>query len=68
MPGVEGSGEIDEGLEAELVEEIRVVDGEGIRGRYAAPLRCFLLQRLHDSLAVTLLRARVLVSTSKFIK
>lgn len=52
-PGVEIGGEVDEGLRsaAEGLEYVDVVDGEGIGGRHAAPLRRLVLQRLHPGVA-----------------
>jgi hypothetical protein len=48
-PGVEVGGEVDEGLRgaAERLEEVAVVEGEGVGGGHAAPLRRLLLQGLH---------------------
>ena len=50
-PGVEVGGEVDEGLRgaAERLEDVDLVDGEGVGGRHAAPLRRLVLQRLHRS-------------------
>lgn len=50
-PGVEVGGEVDEGLRgaAERLEDVELVDGEGVPRRHAAPVRRLVLQRLHPS-------------------
>lgn len=46
-PVVEIGGEVNEGLEAEFLEEIGVVDGEGVVYGDSAPFRSLVLQTLH---------------------
>jgi hypothetical protein len=54
-PGVEVGGEVDEGLRgaAEGLEDVAVVDGKGVGGRHAAPLRRLVLHRLHPVRSVS---------------
>lgn len=47
LPVVEIGGEVNEGLEAEFLEEIGVVDAESVVYGNTAPFGSLLLQTLH---------------------
>lgn len=53
-PVVEIGGKVNEGLKAELLKEIGVVNGESIGRLNSAPFRRLLLQSLHLALFVLL--------------